>query len=81
MERGKDFRSEFDRFDENTGSVTQTAFREVLLDRLRGPFSSRELETMEKVYRDTEDPRRVSFVRMLRDLHPRFFSAGRTPGE
>ena len=79
MERGKDFRSEFDRLDENTiGSVTQTAFREVLMDRLRGPFGTRELETMEKVYRDTEDPRRVSFVRMLKDLHPRFFSAGRS---
>ena len=43
-------------------------------DKFRCSLSPRDLELVEKVYRDVNDPRKVSFVRMIHDLHPRFFS-------
>jgi len=78
--RGKDFRGEFDRFDDSfSGSVPQADFREVLQERLRASLPMRDLEALEKTYRDPNDPRRVSFVRLLHDMHPRRFG-GRAAG-
>ena len=80
--RGIDFRAEFDRYDGDdfTGSVTQTTFRDLMQDKFRCSLSPRDLELVEKVYRDVNDPRKVSFVRMIHDLHPRFFrGAGLAP--
>lgn len=72
--RGKDYRSEFDKFDDQyTGTILQADFREVMNERLRAGLSPKELETLEKNYRSPEDPRRVSFVRLIHHLHPRNF--------
>lgn len=72
--RGKDYRSEFDKFDDQfSGTILQADFREVMNERLRAGLSPKELETLEKNYRSAEDPRRVSFVRMIHHLHPRNF--------
>lgn len=70
--RGKNFRMEFDKFDDTfTGSVSQADFREVLQERLRASLPTRDLDSLERVYRDPSDPRRVAFVRMIQDMHPR----------
>jgi Ca2+-binding EF-hand superfamily protein len=72
--QGIDYRSEFDRFDDDySGAVLQSRFREVLLERLRANLSAKELEVLEKTYRYSEDVRRVSFVRLIHHLHPRNF--------
>ena len=68
---GKDFRGEFDRRDDSMGgAVLQADFREIMLDRFRSQLSVKELEKLEKTYRDHNDPRRVNYVRMIRELHP-----------
>lgn len=74
--RGIDFRAEFDRFDgdDYTGAVTQSSFRDLMQDKFRCSLSPRDLESVEKTYRDANDPRKVNFVRMIYELHPRFFS-------
>lgn len=78
--RGKDMRSEFDRFDDNfSGSCSQADFREVLQERLRAALPAKDIDALEKVYRDLNDPRRVSFVNFMHDMHPRRF-AQRTSG-
>jgi len=83
--RGKDFRHEFDRMDEDfTGSIKQGDFREVIQERLRANLTSKELEVLEKAFRDPSDPRKVSFTKFLNELHPRQFSkraAGELAGE
>ena len=77
---GKDFRAEFDKFDERfTNAITQAEFRDVLQERLRAALVSRELEALEAAYRDPDDPKKISFVRLLHDLHPRH--SGRSPSE
>lgn len=74
--RGIDFRAEFDRFDgdDYTGAVTQSSFRDLMQEKFRCSLSPRDLESVEKIYRDADDPRKVNFVRMIYELHPRFFS-------
>lgn len=68
--RGKDFRNEFDKFDDNfSGSVLQSDFRDVLQDRLRAGLSSKEIDTLEKHFRDKNDPRRVNHVKFIIDVH------------
>jgi Ca2+-binding EF-hand superfamily protein len=70
--KGKDFRTELDAFDDRfTGAILQADFREVLQDRFRSGFTPKDLEILEKVYRDRSDPRKVNFVKMLQELHPR----------
>lgn len=72
--RGVDYRSEFDRFDDQySGSVLQADFRSVVNERFGAQFSLKELEALEKSYRSSADPRRVTFVKMLHHLHPRNF--------
>ena len=69
--RGKDFRTEFDKFDDNfSGTIRQSDFRDVLQERLRCGLASKELDTLEKVYKDSSDPRRVNHVKLILDLHP-----------
>lgn len=69
--RGKDFRTEFDKFDDNfSGTVRQSDFRDVLQERLRCGLSSKELDTLEKIYKDPSDPRRVNHVKLILELHP-----------
>jgi len=69
--RGKDFRTEFDKFDDNfSGTIRQSDFRDVLQERLRCGLSSKELDTLEKVYKDSSDPRRINHVKLILDLHP-----------
>lgn len=80
--RGKDFRAELDKFDEEFKlSVLQADFREVMQERFRAGLSSREIEILEKAYRDPKDPRRVSHVKMIRELHPNPFGADRDSHE
>jgi Ca2+-binding EF-hand superfamily protein len=68
--RGKDFRNEFDKFDDNfSGSVLQSDFRDVLQDRLRAGLSSKEIDILEKQFRDKNDPRRVNHVKFITDVH------------
>jgi Ca2+-binding EF-hand superfamily protein len=70
--KGKDFAAEFSSFDDNfSGAVLQANFREVMQDRFRGSFTIKELELLERLYRDTSDPRKVVYSKMLIDLHPR----------
>lgn len=70
--RGKDFRAEFDSLDDNfMGAILQSDFRDLLQDRFRASFTERDLETLEKHYRDASDPRKVNHVRLLHELHPR----------
>ena len=72
--RGKDFRSEMDGFDSNfTGSIPATDFRDVFQERFRSGLSVNELTKLEKHYRDKSDARKVDFVRLIQDLHPRNF--------
>ena len=72
--RGVDYRSEFDRFDDQySGSVLQADFRSVVNERFGAQFSLKELEALEKSYRSSADPRRVTFVKMIHHLHPRNF--------
>ena len=42
-------------------------------DRFRGNLSSKDLEVLEKAYRDVEDPRRVNHVRLFHDAHPKHY--------
>jgi Ca2+-binding EF-hand superfamily protein len=70
--RGKDFRREFDKFDDSfTGSLPQSDFKDILLERFRAGISPKDLEILEKSYRDLEDPRKVNHVRLLHDLQPK----------
>lgn len=72
--RGKDFRMEFDKFDDRfMGAVTQIDFREVIQERLRAGLASKELEVLENLYRDPNDPRKISHVKLIHDLHPRHY--------
>jgi len=72
--RGIDYRAEFDRFDDQySGTVLQADFRAVLNERFGAQLSLKELEALEKSYRSTADPRRVTFVKLIHHLHPRNF--------
>jgi Ca2+-binding EF-hand superfamily protein len=74
--KGKDFRTELDTFDDRfTGGILQADFREVFQERFRAGFAQRDLEILEKVYRDRSDPRIVNFVKLLQELHPRNLKA------
>jgi len=74
--KGKDFRGEFDRRDDTfSGSLLQADFREILQERFRAGLSIKELEKLEKTYRDNNDPRKVNHVKMINDLHPQHFGA------
>lgn len=74
--KGKDFRAELDTFDDRfTGSILQADFRDVFQDRFRAGFSSADFDSLEKAYRDRTDPRKVNFVKMLHELHPRNFKS------
>eukprot|EP00606_Chrysophyceae_sp_TOSAG23-5_P000755 GSChrysophyteH2.ASY1.ANO1.454.1 assembled CDS len=74
--KGKDFYEEFSRADDHTGALLQSSFRDVLQDRLHSGLSTRDLNGLEKAYRDTHDPRKVNYARVIRDFHPRFFVQG-----
>jgi len=74
--KGKDFYAEFCRQDEYTGAIPQGTFRDVFLERLRVPLSARDMDVLEKAYREPGNGRMISFSRMIRDFHPRFFSSG-----
>ena len=75
--KGKDFRGEFDRRDDTfSGSILQADFREILQERFRAGLSIKELEKLEKTYRDHNDPRKVNHVKMINDLHPQHQGAG-----
>ena len=72
--RGKDYRFELDKFDESySGTVLQSDFRAVLLERFDCGFTNRDFEALEKNFRSKTDPRRVDYVRLLHHLHPRNF--------
>ena len=72
--RGKDFRSEFDKFTKNSeGTVLQSDFRDIVQERFRSGFSNQDLEILEKTYRDINDPRKVNYVKLLNDFHPRYY--------
>jgi hypothetical protein len=49
------------------------AYHPVPQDRFRGNLSSKDLEVLEKAYRDVEDPRRVNHVRLFHDAHPKHY--------
>ena len=69
--KGFDFRGEFDKFDDAyTGSVSQADFRDVLQERCRARLNAADLGILELTFRDQDDPRKVSHVRMLRTMHP-----------
>jgi Ca2+-binding EF-hand superfamily protein len=77
--RGKDFRAELDTFDSNySGSILQTDFREVFQDRFHSGLSVHDMATLEKLYRDPSDSRKVSHVKMLHDLHPQSYGKATT---
>lgn len=70
--RGKDYRLEFDKFDDQySGTILQSDFRVVMNERLGGNFSIKELDSLEKTYRSTNDPRKVNFSKLIHHLHPR----------
>eukprot|EP01041_Mallomonas_annulata_P006434 gene6434-13005_t len=71
--KGIDYRSELDKFDENySGSILQSDFREVFQDRMRAAFTAKDLEFLEKIYRDLDDPRKINHIKLLYDLHPTY---------
>ena len=70
--RGTDFRGELDSFDDRRcGSILQADFRDIMQERFRAGLAVHELEALEKAYRDASDPRKVNFVKMIAELHPR----------
>lgn len=70
--KGIDFRGEFDTFDDRfQGAILQADFRDVMQEKFRAGFTAHDLEVIEKAYRDASDPRKVNFIRMLQELHPR----------
>lgn len=76
--RGKDYRGEFDKFDETfSGCINQLDFREVLENRLGAKFSAKDIEVLEKVFRSSSDPRKLNFTKMIYMTHPRNY--GRVP--
>ena len=71
---GKDYRAEMDIFDSTfTGALPQAEFRNCLQDRFRAGLTIRELEILERSYRDKSDTRRVNHVRLFHDLHPKHY--------
>ena len=74
--KGKDFYAEFSRQDEFSGTLIQSQFREVLLERLRAPLTARDMDVLETNYRAAGNARMVNYSRIIRDFHPRFFSQG-----
>ena len=71
---GKDYRADMDIFDSSfTGALAQAEFRNCLQDRFRAGLTIRELEVLERSYRDKSDPRRVNHVRLFHDLHPKHY--------
>ncbi|KAJ1428031.1 hypothetical protein B484DRAFT_396992, partial [Ochromonadaceae sp. CCMP2298] len=72
--RGKDYRAEMDKFDDQfSGAILQADFREAMTERLRAGLTPKELETLEKTYRYANDPRKLNFVKMIHTLHPHNF--------
>ena len=72
--RGRDFRAEMDSCDSNfSGSILQTDFRDILQEKLRAHLSIKELTTLEKAYADPNDPRKICHVKLLQDIHPRYY--------
>lgn len=71
---GKDYRAEMDIFDSTfTGALPQAEFRNCLQDRFRAGLTIRELEILDRSYRDKSDTRRVNHVRLFHDLHPKHY--------
>ena len=69
---GKDYRSEFDFYDTKClGSILQSDFRHVMQERLKGAFSIAEVETIENLFRDVKDPRKLNHIKFLNYTHPR----------
>jgi Ca2+-binding EF-hand superfamily protein len=74
---GKDFRSLFDAQDSKfSGAVSVPAFKSIWIDELNADLGEAELDALCGRYRDRDDPRLVSHVRLLRDLHPRLQAGG-----
>eukprot|EP01038_Epipyxis_sp_PR26KG_P008719 gene8719-11781_t len=70
--RGKDYRNELDKFDDQiNGSIIQNDFRMVMLDRFGANLSMKEIEIIEKAYRYPDDPRKIYFTKLIHHLHPR----------
>ena len=58
--QGRDYRAELDVFDSTFGGcLPHGTFRDVLQDRFRASLTTRELEVLERAYRDVGDPRKV----------------------
>lgn len=74
--RGLDFRGAFDAADAKfAGAIALPDFKSIWMDQLDPSFSEEDLDCLAKKYRDRDDPRMVSHVRLIRDLHPRFYKS------
>jgi Ca2+-binding EF-hand superfamily protein len=76
INRGIDYRAEFDKYDseKRTGTISQAHFRELLNERFKCNLSQRNLSDLEAAYRYNEDVRRVNYAKLIYELSPLFFS-------
>jgi Ca2+-binding EF-hand superfamily protein len=73
INRGIDFRVDFDRCDETfVGSIRKSDFFELLQDQLKAKLTAREVEFIEKKYADPKDHRRIVHAMFFYDMHPRY---------